>query len=581
MKFRAIAGLLLATALGGIAPARAANGLHVGRTGVATALPPLPVPPGTPCVVTLFSHVTFTDAEPRRFRYRPPQRCRGPWARVVLQTDWSVSAGRQFDRTVSLWLGNVALYFGSTQEPSAKLAPHWRVRRDVTDDSAWLRRPHAGHAMLFNVVNATYTGVITGSAKLLFYPGTAPRIPDRVISLATRPGGGLDTVEPGHPRAGRTLHLPRNMVALALDVYAQSQAGDEFWAFCVPDRVAKRLKACDGSGFRQTMVYIDGRPAGVAPVYPWIYSGGAGPALWRPIPGVQTLDFRPFRVNLTPFAGVLDDGKPHTIALGVVNAQKHFALAANLRIWQDPKRAVVTGAVTRNTLAGDAHQRDRIQAEGAGRTRVTTTARRDFRIAGYVDTSRGRVATAVHQRMDFTSDQRFTMDAKRRYRQWTRQVTHTRVDTRIDHAGVQRRVRRGYGFALHFDDDQHTGARGTRSESMRVLQSYARRRSLQRGGKTLYRDAWRNTVTPSVRYLGRVSGGKATVRPWTSAQHVTWHDSLGTCFDRRIRSRRHALVSVTDGATCGGRNRVRWRPGGAARVDPHAPRGSEAGLGPS
>ena len=41
----------------------------------------------------------------------------------------------------------------------------------------------------------------------------------------------------------------------------------------------------------------------MAPVYPWIYTGGHGPYLWEPITGIETLNFKPYRVDLTPFAG--------------------------------------------------------------------------------------------------------------------------------------------------------------------------------------------------------------------------------------------------------------------------------------
>lgn len=83
----------------------------------------------------------------------------------------------------------------------------------------------------------------------------------------------------------------------------QSQIGDEFWYTCVPNDVATELESCGGTAFREAEVSIDGTPAGVAPVYPWIYTGGVDPFFWEPIPGVQTLNFIPYRVDLTPFAG--------------------------------------------------------------------------------------------------------------------------------------------------------------------------------------------------------------------------------------------------------------------------------------
>ena len=108
--------------------------------------------------------------------------------------------------------------------------------------------------------------------------------------------------------------MPTNIERVYLDVIAQSQSNDEFWYFCVPNDQTSNLESCGNTAFRETEVWIDGQPAGVAPVYPWIYTGGIDPYLWEPIPGVQTLDFKPYRVDLTPFAGVLSDGNAHTVA---------------------------------------------------------------------------------------------------------------------------------------------------------------------------------------------------------------------------------------------------------------------------
>src|SRR5581483_3223444 len=110
-------------------------------------------------------------------------------------------------------------------------------------------------------------------------------------------------------------------------------------------------ESCGNTAFRETEIWIDGKPAGVAPVYPWIYTGGIDPYLWEPIPGVQTLDFRPYRVDLTPFAGVLSDGNAHTVAVSVYNANSYFLATANLLAYEDHGATKVTGGVLRNTLS--------------------------------------------------------------------------------------------------------------------------------------------------------------------------------------------------------------------------------------
>ena len=135
-----------------------------------------------------------------------------------------------------------------------------------------------------------------------------------------------------------------------LDVFAQSQSGDEFWYTCAPDDVAGELENCGSSAFRESEISIDGQPAGVAPVYPWIYTGGIDPYLWRPIPGVHTLNFEPYRVDLTPFAGMLSDGQQHTVAMNVYNADGYFSATATLLLYQDAGSTQITGAVTQNTI---------------------------------------------------------------------------------------------------------------------------------------------------------------------------------------------------------------------------------------
>src|SRR5215813_14033027 len=85
-----------------LALAAAAGAQTVGSSNTATADPPVSRPATTPCVVQLFSGVTFADFSPKPFTYAPPAACPQPWAKVVLEADFSVSAGRQFDRTAQI-----------------------------------------------------------------------------------------------------------------------------------------------------------------------------------------------------------------------------------------------------------------------------------------------------------------------------------------------------------------------------------------------------------------------------------------------------------------------------------------------
>jgi len=75
-------------------------------------------------VVQLFQDLRFADFTPKTFGYAPPSGCPGPWARVVFTADFTVTAGRQFDRTAAFYLGHSSIYYGTTAEPRAALSPH-------------------------------------------------------------------------------------------------------------------------------------------------------------------------------------------------------------------------------------------------------------------------------------------------------------------------------------------------------------------------------------------------------------------------------------------------------------------------
>jgi hypothetical protein len=367
----------------------------IGSRNVATADLLVSRPSTPPCTVPLFSGQPFADYSAHPFDYTPPASCPGPWSKVVFEGDFAVTAGVQYDRTAQIFIGNVNVLFGTTAEPQSDVAPSWHVERDLTDYSALLASPQSGFSFIGNIVNETYTGVISGTASVVFYPADtanpAPLVPDVVLPVN---GAGSATLSDTTTQLTQTFTLPTNIRNAYLDVFAQSQSGDEFWYTCVPNDVAEQLQSCGNTAFREVEITIDGKPAGVAPVYPWIFTGGLNPKLWVPVPGVQTLNFAPYRVDLTPFAAKLSSGKPHSVAMSVYNADNYFAATATLLLVLDHGLQKISGALTDNTLTAVPTPlvTENLQPSGAGTTgSVSVTSTRSFKIAGYVDTSKGRL----------------------------------------------------------------------------------------------------------------------------------------------------------------------------------------------
>jgi Peptide N-acetyl-beta-D-glucosaminyl asparaginase amidase A len=530
--------------------------LKIGSANTAFADPIVPRPHTTPCKVTLYQQLEFADFNPKSFTYTPPAACPGPWSKVILEANFSINAGRQFDRTANIWIGPTNIYFGTTAEPSHNVARHWHVERDLTDYSSIFTISQVGTVDLGNLVNSTYTSVLHGSADILFFPlaqnQLPPRTADQVIAFSSGPTGGTVGLNTTTDLLEQTLALPRNITDLYFDVFAQSQSNDEFWYTCVPNDVAGELESCPGTAFRESEVTIDGSPAGVAPVYPWIYTGGIDPYLWRPIPGVQTLNFVPYRVNLTPFAGLLDDGQPHTIALSVYNADSYFSATASLLLYLDSGATELTGALTENTLAvpipqitENLHTSQNGNIEGG----VLTKSIHTFQISGYVNTSAGPVNTTVAQNIAFSNNQYFKITPSF-YEQNINQGTTIRsVVTTLNAGGnfvdtVTQTWPLKLNITLLFNPD------GSGSQATTINQYYERDQKARRNGMVTFSSVVRNRVTPTDTLdfaPGFVVTGNTNQ---SSAQNYFSANSNGYCYSRDITASDGVLTAVTNGVGC-------------------------------
>ena len=540
----------------------------VGSGNVTVADPSVPRPPGTPCVVQLFNNDTFDDYGTRPFSYAPPAGCTGHWSKVVLEADFSVTAGVQYDRTATIWLGGVNLYFGTTQEPGATLAPSWHVERDLTDYIALLGQAGQGQAIIGNTVNSTYNGVIHGSARLLFYPVSilAPpaQVADAVYPLGSDPVGSTVTLTSPTDQLTKTLSLPRNVERAYLDVFAQSQYDDEFWYTCVPDQYAAEVDECGGGNFREAEISIDGQPAGVAPVYPWIYTGGIDPFLWEPTPGVQTLNFMPYRVDLTPFAGVLSNGASHTVAVSVAGANNYFSATATLLVYLDSHTKQISGQIERNTLAdqpptptlGSTLSTD---ASGDVTGNITTNLSRHYVIQGYADTSHGRVHSQVDATVGFADTQGFTINAST-YRQVTDQLTSADSVSQSSIGGfVIAEYREHARYPLHLDINELTAADGSISVATNAHQGYQHQQAHGLAGITGYSAEVDNTVDSADTLNYDASGNYAGHTGQQSTQAFAFHDSLGGCYGSDVGTLSGVVSSYTDGKGCPDQqNRVYW-----------------------
>ncbi|MCX4759966.1 peptide-N4-asparagine amidase A [Streptomyces sp. NBC_01275] len=361
-----------------------------------TAAPPVTRPDAKSCQVTI-AEAQFRDFTPYRGTYTPPDGCGDRWSKVVLRLDGKVK-GRQFDRLGYLHVGGVEVFRTSTPEPSPD-GIEWAVEKDVTRYSDTFRQAQDVEMLIGNVVDDTYTGVIDVKVTLTFYAGhregkQAAAVPDRVLTLAD----------------GATLTTPRNSERVVAEVYATGSGGgcEEYWYLTVPATAPYSCQADDGP-YREVQIKVDGRLAGIAAPFPTVWTGGwSNPFLWYVIPGPRAFDVKPIEYDLTPFAGLLNDGRPHRVevsVVGVPEGQSGWSTPVNVLVWQDAGRAHVGGELVTHK---EGALTDSVVHTPGTEHRVDTRGGHRLTVSGYLDTSHGRVTTTVTRTLANTSAHRWT-----------------------------------------------------------------------------------------------------------------------------------------------------------------------------
>ncbi len=522
-----------------------------------TAAPPLARPSTASCTVTLIDGYAFGPSgydAPAKGTLTPPADCPAPWSLVVLDYTGSV-AGRQFDRETEIWVGGVLIYYGTTPEPTPE-GITWHVEKDVSEYAPVFAQPQPFAIHMPNVVNPTYTGIEYVTANLTFYEtgAAAPAAahPDTVVGLSNDwifdGGRGMVSASP--------VTLPTNPVRVELELFAKGNSCDEFWFGSQPDAYASANGLCGGGAFREIQVYLDGTLAGVVWPFPYVFTGGVNPLLWRPIPAIDAFSENPYRVDLTPFTGQLADGQPHTLSFVVVNNGYYWQLGGNLLVWQDPGAAHTSGALTTYDIAPQATQ-SVSQTTGATGGLFAFAANRSLEIAGYVDGSAGRVTTDIVQTFTFTNTQVLNLVNFLENLKGETDITTTTTTTASGHTTV-RTVADTYPIAMTSAFVVPLGANQPTSSSATlrfilpatVTQSFVRNVVVSMDGTTTWWSSLDDTVHAEGVLVESLTTGAHLVASGHDYEDYVYSDAGGVCYNHAIQAAQGYVTSDTMLPTC-------------------------------
>jgi len=296
---------------------------------------PYSVPYTTPQPVRIFTNVASNDITKPNY---PPiitskivNLPSGTHSKILLRVDVQLKSaipGRlasNYDRALWIFVDGTPLFIGTTAQRY-----NYAVITDVTHLYPLLTGKHNFTFILGNYIipSLGLTGYFVANVTLLYYPGQPQNPPTDIIPLWTNgtnnlyPGLAWTRLTPSRNIATQNITIPGNLTKAYLLLYTEGAAFDEFWWSNIPTD-------------REVLVYSDNKLIAVTQPFPYIYTGGINPFMWRPIPEINTYAFEPLIIDITPYIPFII-GK-HTIKITITNNQNYWLTGGALLLTRTNK----------------------------------------------------------------------------------------------------------------------------------------------------------------------------------------------------------------------------------------------------
>jgi hypothetical protein len=204
------------------------------------------------------------------------------------------------------------------------------------------------------------------------------------------------------------VRFPLNTRKVVLELYVSFHGNDEFW-YSNPSNSYIRMNNLStprGNGaFREVFVTIDGKLVGSEMPFPVIFTGGINPLFWEPVVAIGAFNLPSYDFDLTPFLGMLLDGKDHVFGIGVTDGIEYWLVDANLHVWLDTASTVVEAKnVVNINPASEISRREGFQSLDGS---FEIKAEKFTRLEGWVKSSSGNLTTSITQEVRLRSSIRF------------------------------------------------------------------------------------------------------------------------------------------------------------------------------
>ncbi|GJT65097.1 peptide-N(4)-(N-acetyl-beta-glucosaminyl) asparagine amidase A-like protein [Tanacetum coccineum] len=334
----------------------------------------------------------------------------------------------------------------STAQPDGDVI-FWNVRKDVTKYGYVLKKDDVTvSVMLENIVNEEFTGVYYVNVSLDFYQLNAVK---SLLSSVLDLGGGkvsrklssvnavklpldsvggeelglypydkaADVIVPISVSNGvnegfwfrikdefdvktKDVEFSKKTYKAVLEVYVSFHGDDEFWYMNPSDEYVERNGLDTGrahGAYREVLVTIDGVLVGGVVPFPVIFTGGINPLFWEPVVSIGAFDLPSYDIDLTPFLGMVLDGKSHRIGIQVADGISFWLVDANLHIWLD--RSDVKAEIVKSKVPAMEIERENEFVLLDGEFEIE--GERESEVTSWVNSSIGNLKTVFSEKTKF------------------------------------------------------------------------------------------------------------------------------------------------------------------------------------
>lgn len=313
-----------------------------------------------------------------------------------------------------MWLGDIEIWRTSTAEPKPHPGIRWTFWKDSSPYLALWEKPQKLIFDLGNLINDEYTGsfnatlTATYSTHMRVDP-TMAEPAHQILPISAGRAQDNQGSQWNYPRenAEAALEFPKDVAQAVVTIAATGQGDEEFWWTNVPDSgidTFGKPPLLGRGSFREVRLSIDGRIAGLSWPFPTVFTGGISPPLHRPIVGLQAFDLREHEIDITPWLGVLCDGKKHTFGLKVVGADEapandYWVLSAKAFLWKHWQGLAATGNAP-NVSLSEPNYDARQNATRNKFLRYDQTVSRELSVSGVVGWGQSSAPHIWHQRFE-------------------------------------------------------------------------------------------------------------------------------------------------------------------------------------